>query len=218
MSKKFNIEKIPVNFAYFFKDYGLTTNDIKEDYKKFSVESPGSSSNDFIWQLFQGLIVEVSKTSKDLSEMYRKQERVYYEMASFVREYEGSNGNLYKQLGFACQLHSLSSEVTGFIMEVEVMSGSCCEYCNQFHSRRFSIEEVLNNKYLASEKCTNEFNCNCCYAVLPKKDTNGNLIRIEDAEHEESSIEIKNEFSFIHWLIVVVLVVFAVAMIIAGSK
>ena len=69
--------------------------------------------------------------------------------------------------------------IGNYSMQIEIISGNCCEYCDSMNGNRIDLDEAIKKRYLASEKCTREWGCNCCYAYTAERDENGDLIIIE---------------------------------------
>lgn len=179
MKNKFSLEWILDEYSYFFNMINIPISLVREKYIEFSEKQTNNNGKDFLWSLFQFLIIETSNNSKDEHEMYSRHEQIYYKMTSFRRKYENSKSNDILQLGFDSYLNSLEP-IGNIRMKVQIISGHCCDYCNSLNGKRIDLEDAKKNRYLASEKCTREYGCNCCYGYSPELDENGNLIFEEE--------------------------------------
>lgn len=164
----------------FFNDFGIKEDNLIGYYHNWKKEN-SESIEDYLWFIFNHLLNENAKQSDNLLDLYKRNERIYREMTLFRRKVEGKKANEILQLQFDNYL-KIEKETfpEGFICQVEIISGHCCEYCDSLNGKRFDIDNTIENRYLASVNYTREKGCNCCYSVLPKRDERGSLIRIDE--------------------------------------
>lgn len=63
-----------------------------------------------------------------------------------------------------------------FKFDVQIKATDCCSYCNKKNNKIYSLEKVIQRKYLPYVKCKNESGCNCSYSIVPLVDESGNLV------------------------------------------
>jgi len=160
---------------------------VRKYFTNYIKKKPNSSKEDFLWALLQFLLIKTSKTAKDEYEMYKNHSYIYFNMARFRMDYENEKDHRLFQLGINNQIKSYGG--TGYEMQVRVISGHCCEYCDSLNGKRFDLDYAIKNKPFDLEKCTREFGCNCGTAGVPKKDKDGRLIRIEEKPIKQKKIE-----------------------------
>ena len=164
---------------------------IREYFSKFIKKKPNSSKEDFLWSLLQFLLIETTKTSKDACEMYKNHSYIYFNMARFRMDYENEKDHRLFQLAHNNQIKSYGG--TGFKMQVKVISGHCCEYCDSLNEKTFDLDYAIKNKMFDLEKCTRKLGCNCTTAGVPKRYKNGSLMRIESEPKKNKSHSIKKK-------------------------
>lgn len=179
MKDKFSLEWILDKYSWFFESIKIPDRLVQDKYSDYFKSQPNGNGKDFLWSLFQFLIIETSETSNNMQEIYRIHERIYYEMASFRRKHEKIRANEILRLGFDSYLQGCEPS-RFFIEKVEIISGGCCEYCDSLNGKRMDLEVARKNRYLASEQCTREYGCNCCYGYSAERDSDGNLIINEE--------------------------------------
>ncbi|WP_157687452.1 hypothetical protein [Pedobacter psychrophilus] len=130
------------------------------------------SVNDFVWSLFQQLLIISASKAKSEYELYRSQWEIYASMLNFRRNFEKSKANEILQLHLNAYIQ-MSNFENRLDLKCEVLSGFCCDYCDSLNGVKFEINDVIKNQYLASTKCTNEKGCNCCYGLVPERDSQG---------------------------------------------
>ena len=88
---------------------------------------------------------------------------------------EHRNGNHIKGVLLENELRLWELQTT-YESEVVIISGHCCEYCDNLNHKQLSFKEALQKQYLASKDCTRVSGCNCCYGHVALRDSNDRLI------------------------------------------
>ena len=88
MKNKFSLEWILDEYSSFFNSIKIPEDLIREKFIEFFEKQPKSNGKDFLWSLFQFIIIETSDNSKDVREMHSSHEQIQYQMARFRRIYE----------------------------------------------------------------------------------------------------------------------------------
>ena len=173
-SKPWTIERVAKEYLPFFTKFGVTESEIYKLYHSWDLTQK-KDIKDFVWYLFQSILENVGRSSSSLTELHSKQKEIYSQMLFFRRKFYKAKANEILQLFLESDIESHFAE-TSLILKIEIISGYCCPYCNELNGKVFSYKEVMENKYLGSQKCTNELGCNCTYAFQPQRDKNGRLI------------------------------------------
>lgn len=135
---------------------------------------------DFAWAVFQKILTEVANAFQkgDITEeqFYRENKDIYFEMTFFQRRHENKKGNHVFQLALYNDL-LYNKYRTRLKLNVVIISGHCCTFCNNLNNQQIPFEEALKEQYLGSNNCTRECGCNCTYAFRTLRDSNGKLIK-----------------------------------------
>lgn len=171
--KELTIDSVVKNYLPFFSRIGMTENQIRNSYKAWS-ESGITFINDYVWHLFQTLLSASANQSKTTVELYNYQKDIYLEMLFFRRKYEKDKANKILQLFLDANIKKTLLE-TRSELRIIIISEICCDYCDGLSKSSYEPLDVLKNKYLGSEKCTDPNGCNCVYAFESIRDSNGRL-------------------------------------------
>lgn len=68
------------------------------------------------------------------------------------------------------------AEEGGVEMEVEIIANGCCYVCDKLDGRKLTLQEAVNDFPIPIRGCKRVAGCNCCTALIAKRDSNGNLI------------------------------------------
>lgn len=172
-SKPWTIDRVVKEYLSFFTKFGVTESEIHESYHSWDLTQT-KDVKDFVWYLFQSILEDVGRSSSSLRELHSKQRDIYYQMLFFRRKFGKAKANEILQLFLESDIESNFAN-TNLSLKIKIISGYCCPYCNELNGKVFSYKEVMENKYLGSQKCTNEHGCNCTYAYIPQRDKNGKL-------------------------------------------
>lgn len=172
--KELTIDTVIKKYLSFFLKYGITELGIRNSYFKESA-SGATNVKDFVWNLFQTLLADTAKQSKTESELYSYHRDIYFQMLLFRRKHDKAKANDLLQLFFDAEIKRNLCE-TNLQLNVIVISGVCCESCDALNKKTYSPEDVLTNKYLGSNNCSNPKGCNCTYSFVAVRDSNGRLI------------------------------------------
>jgi len=150
---------------------------VKSYYNSYIKEQPNGDKYNFLWALYQHLIIETSKLDLTIYELNHAHSMIYFHMATFRRTYEDVLANDIFQLALDCSVNSYEP-VDGFKMAVSIITATdCCDYCNSMNGKRIDIEDMLLNKPYQAIICTNNRGCRTTFAYVPSRDKNGRLIR-----------------------------------------
>lgn len=163
------------NYGQTFAAYGFPISELKTRFENSTNQKKYPNTADLIWSLFQELLLKAGQQAKTEYELYEGQWKIYAAMLDFRRKTEKSKANEILQLHLKAYVQMSSSQST-LNLKCKIISGACCEYCNSLDGKNFEIQEVLDKQFLGSENCTNEKGCNCCYSLVPERDSNGKLI------------------------------------------
>jgi Pyruvate/2-oxoacid:ferredoxin oxidoreductase delta subunit len=176
--KQIDIDWIIKNHSSFFAKFNLNEAKIREHYEVWKIGKISTAVNDYYWYLLQNIITVIAEQVSSEEETYQLNYETYLKMWEFLVGIERKNGNHVKRTMHQNELRLWKLQSPNYKKEVVIISGACCSYCNELNGKRIDFEEALEKQYLASESCTREAGCNCCYSVLNSRDDNGRLIRI----------------------------------------
>lgn len=171
---------LATTYGPYLETYGMPADDLENEYVIWLESQYTAGVGDFLWHLFQQIILMIPKVASSEKDLYERNQTVYGKMWEYLVIHEQRNGTHVLNLKFLNQLRAwkLEESESTFQQEVSIISGHCCDYCNSFNQRTLSIPEALDQQPLASKQCTREFGgCNCTYAVIAKRDSKGRLIR-----------------------------------------
>ena len=168
-------EKAVKKYRQTFETYGFPISELKTRFEESTNQKNYANTSDLVWSLFQELLLKAGQQSKTEYELYEGQWKIYAAMLDFRRKTEKSKANEILQLHLKAYVQMSSAQST-LNLKCEIISGACCEYCNSLNGEKFEINEVLDKQFLGSKNCTNERGCNCCYSLVPERDSNGKLI------------------------------------------
>lgn len=144
---------------------------LEEDFEQYKSMQPDASIKDYMWSLFNRILLE---TAGD----YTTQSGIYYSMAIFLAEYESNNGNQYARLALAQEVNKAQMETAessqSVIWELEVIADTDCEHAKSLDGKKFPITDDLVLP-LANEDCTREL-CRCTVSRVAKRDEDGRII------------------------------------------
>lgn len=163
------IEWLLKNYANFFYKFGINEIEILKRYETFQIKKSGVIE-DFLWGLFNYIIIENSKNANSLIELYKNNHCIYLEMVSFRRKYEKKKENrLWKfviENALKRDIENLSSHRLQYA--VEIITCDDCESCHSIKGKIISVEEALNNKTIPYDTCSRDKGC-CCDMILIAK-------------------------------------------------
>jgi hypothetical protein len=176
LENKIAFNKIIKKYKTTFNFYGFSDHELNEKYKNHIANDAKCSINDFVWSLFHQLLIISANKAKTEYELYKSQWEIYLSMWSFRRHFEKSKANEIHQLHLKAYIQMSSCE-SRLYLKCNVISHFCCDYCDSLNGVKFEIDDVIKNQYLGSIKCTNEKGCNCCYSLVPERDSEGFVIK-----------------------------------------
>lgn len=175
MENKKIFDRAIKSYGQTFESYGLSISELNRRFEKNLKQNQNSSSKDFIWSQFQELLLKAGQQAKSEYELYEGQWKIYAAMLDFRRRIEKSKANEILQLHLKAYVQ-MSNAQSRLNLKCKIISGACCEFCDSLNGKKYEIDEVLGKQFLGSENCTNERGCNCCYALVPERDSNNRLI------------------------------------------
>lgn len=142
---------------------GLLSDSYDENWLIWQADSGDSerSKKDFIWQLYQLLLMKYAKVySNDRTQMYQWQRHVYCEMFKFLIE-EGKKVTVASIGILHCDIQLAA--LIGFKVQASVIANGCCSVCDTINKNIYSMEDVMKSSILPYDKCIRERGCICCY-------------------------------------------------------
>lgn len=174
--KSKNIDWLIKNYMPFLKKFAMVENNIREYYLKWN-ESDQDCIEDFLWFLFNNLIEQNHKQSKDLKGFYERNDLIYQEMINFRRKHEKKNANEIRKLfnfnRVSLQLLDINDQ---FYWQFQIIAANDCEACKNLNGLNISINDALKNEFIPYESCDRKVGCVCMMGLTAKRDENGKLI------------------------------------------
>lgn len=172
--KEKNIEWVIKNYSSFFENFKMDEANVITVYNDWKLMNPNKRINDFIWAMFNELLLRIAKQAKTETELYKYQRIVYGEMVYFLKRIESRNANYIVKLFQNCVLNEAA--LSPLFLKAEVLTDSRCEVCKNFKYIA-PIEQALKDSVIPLNNCPNPLGCTCCYAFQSERDKNGRLIR-----------------------------------------
>lgn len=149
---------------------GMDREQMEMDYEQYKLKLPAASANDYMWGLFNRMLLESAGD-------FFKQSLLYHCMAIFMSRYEGRNGHKFKKLSIESSISKVweKYETSNYEMELVVFPDTDCPHAMSLKGKRFPLGLELAN-ILASDECNQDL-CRCVVRGMGKKDENGRLIR-----------------------------------------
>lgn len=160
----------------FLQKFGMNEENIRGYFETWKKGKEPAYVTDYMWTIFNQLLVEVAKQVKDKVSIYRLHADIYLQMSMFQRKYENKKGNHTLKQHFLNRLKHTEME-SNLLMHVGIVSGHCCPFCDSLNNLSMSFKEALETQPLASSKCTREYGCNCTYTFKVLRDNNDRVIR-----------------------------------------
>lgn len=170
-----DINWVAQEYRSFLKLFNVTESNLRSAYSDWQKKQPAGSMGDFLWYILNDLLGVIGKQHHSLQQFHRLNIEVYKKMWHLLVYHENRNGNGPKHSMHENELNLWKLEAE-WKSEVEIISGSCCSFCNDLKGKKLTFDEALNTQPLASKKCTREWGCNCCYTVTAVRGSNGRLI------------------------------------------
>ena len=175
-TKSNSLEWINNNYHNLFNKFNLDEKAIFKYYNSWKATHEIAANNDFLWSVFQQLLDATAKQAINEEALYRYNYEIYKEMWHFLVYVEHKNANHVKNLMHENELKLWDLTQT-IEYKIAIISGHCCKFCDSLNRQIMSFEEAIFKQYLASNKCTRERGCNCCYSMVSQRDENGRAIR-----------------------------------------
>jgi hypothetical protein len=165
MSKKlpaFTFRTLINNYGgYIGQTLGMDETAIQKDYEEYKELQPDGSVRDFMWSLFQRMILNGAD------------DNVYRSIGRFVARFESKNGNQYHRLGLKMEFEAKKDEErsSGVVWGFECIADKRCSHSMKYDNIWHDFKEYPDGLPLASEECSLN-SCSC----TAKKDKNGDII------------------------------------------
>ena len=174
--KQKNIEWLIKNYMSFFKKFGMEEHNIRQYYLEWN-KSDKDCIEDYIWFLFNNLIEQNQKQSKDLQGFYERNDLIYQEMIYFRRKHEGKPANEIQRLFNYNRVNLNLLQIDNqFYWQFQIMIGNNCKACENLEGFKVSSDDALKNELIPYEKCDRKAGCTCMMALTAKRDKDGKLI------------------------------------------
>lgn len=131
---------------------------------------------DYLWYIFNFLLNENAKQSKDIINFYKQNDEIYMQMLYFRRKIESKPANEIQQALNNNRLE-LKIETTQYEFDVIINTANDCEACQNIDRKIISIKEALKDKIIPYNECNRKQGCACLYNIKLKRDKNDRLIR-----------------------------------------
>jgi hypothetical protein len=169
--KKFTIKTLNNNYGHIIERYlGLDKEQLADDYSKYTILQPKASVKDYMWSLFNRMILSGGNPSM-----------VYHSMAGFVSIYEGKDGKQYSKLAVKAELEKgkKKSKKTSVVLELEIIGDTRCSIGKKYDGTKYPMDTDLVDLPIAGENCERD-SCGCTTALVPMRDADGRLVWKED--------------------------------------
>jgi hypothetical protein len=163
------IDWIIDNYIDFFKDYGIDEKFIRSGYEGYLAGKPEILPRDFLWAIFNHLLMQCAEQCKTKEQLYRHQRDIYSQMLGFERRHENKKAHQMVKTYIMSDIN-YNLAISDSPLMVEVIGGHCCPYCDKLSGKTYSIPEIKKSFPIANSKCTNPYGCNCGIAVIPDDD------------------------------------------------
>ncbi|MEO2071854.1 MAG: hypothetical protein ABGW99_11025 [Zunongwangia sp.] len=177
--KKKTIDWLIQNYLSFFEKFGMNEGNIIRHHKSWKENRP-DIIEDYLWYIFNRLLIENKHQSRDLIEFYERNRLIYSEMISFRRKIEGKKANeiqnMYNRNIVELELEKNSEN--GIAYDFTVITPQDCKACQHLTDKVISKREALENNTIPYENCTRTQGCVCLISIMPRRDENGRLIFI----------------------------------------
>jgi hypothetical protein len=159
----------------YFTRFQITEEVLRAYHVQYKELQPAASDLDFLWNVFQVLGGEIANQAHTEEQLYQLNVELNMKMWEFLIVVERRNGNHVKKVMHENQLR-LWQLTARFKTEVKIIAGHCCPFCDDLDSKIISFEKALATQPLASEQCTRERGCNCCYTQVAVRNADGRPI------------------------------------------
>lgn len=173
--KKKTIEWMLKEFLPFFKKFGMTRENILNHYEDWKLNRV-DRVEDYLWYIFNFLLNENVKQSRDIINLYKRNDEIYMQMLYFRRKIEGKPANEIQQALNYNRLE-LKIETTPYEFDLIINGTKDCQACKNIDRKIITIKEALKNNIIPYNKCTRKQGCACLYSLKLKRDNNDRLIR-----------------------------------------
>lgn len=165
--KTFTFKTLNNKYGYIIERYlGLDKEQLEEDYSKYTILQPNSPVKDYMWSLFNRMIIP--KENRYI---------ICNSMAWFIAHYDERDGKQYNKLAISSRLVAYKNQAmkSSTVLEVEIIGDSSCSNGKKYNGTKYPIDDTLTDLPIADENCDRDF-CSCSFTLVGKRDADGRLI------------------------------------------
>jgi hypothetical protein len=170
-----NINWLISTHGSFLQQFGLNQVKIVADYDSWKISNSDPSIPNYLCELIRQASLYNIKNAKTEEEFYKSKLQLDIKMLEF-----STNGKNEEKNYILGQIHFdkliLSRLTLPYKFHVQINANNCCPYCAKKDKKTFTLEKVIENKYLPFTKCIKEEGCSCSYSIVPLHDEEGKLI------------------------------------------
>lgn len=162
-------------YLLFFEKFGITKENIINHYDYWKLNRI-DRIEDYLWYIFNLLLSENAKQSKDIIKFYKRNDEIYLQMLYLRRKIEGKPANEIQQALNNNRLE-LYLETTQYEFDVIISATNDCEACQNIDRKIITIKEALKDNIIPYNECKRKQGCACSYSIKLKRDKNDSLIK-----------------------------------------
>jgi len=170
-----NLDWLILTHGEFLQQFGIDKDQIISNYDPWKNNNSDISITNYFCELLRQASLYNIKNANTEEEFYNTKLLLDTKMLEY-----GTTGRTENKNYFLEQIHFdklLISRLTlPFKFNVQIDASNCCSYCAKKNKQIFTLEKVLEKKYLPFAKCKNEDGCCCSYSIVPLHDENGKLV------------------------------------------
>lgn len=174
-NKTKTMEWVLKKYLPFFEKFGMTKENIVNHYNAWKLNRV-DRIEDYLWYIFNFLLNENAKQSRDIINFYKRNDEIYLQMLYFRRKIEGKPANEIQQALNYNRLE-LKIETTPYEFDIVVNTTNDCEACKNIDGKIYTIKEALKDKIIPYCECKRKQGCACLYSIKLRRDKNDRLIR-----------------------------------------
>lgn len=173
--QKKTIEWMLKKYLPFFRKFGMTEENILSHYNEWKLNRV-DRIEDYLWYIFNFLLNENMKQSRNIVDLYKRNDEIYMQMLYFRRKIEGKPANeIQKALNY--NRLELNIEKTKYEFDLIIIGTIDCEACKNIDGKIITVQQALKKEIIPYNECTRKQGCACLYSIKLKRDNNDRLIR-----------------------------------------
>ena len=148
---------------------GIDACQLERDYNEYSVKQPIASDKDYMWHLFNRMLIASAGD-------HFMQSSIYHGMAVFIAIYEGKNGNPYKRLSLEAEVLKAKEdyESSSLKLVLKIIADPDCEHAMSLVGESYTLDKDFELP-LANNDCERDL-CRCTTSCIAQRDENGRLV------------------------------------------